>query len=229
MKINVVYALTANYYHKLLPSLRSLAEHHPDARVFVVAETDELPFESPLKLEVINVSGQTTFPPTGPNYHNMFTYINLLKCCYASLLPVNKVIHLDVDTIVCDSLEEMWKTNVTGKWLAAADEVHGRYKVFGPHYYNAGVMLLNLAQIRKDKIEPEMIQYLNTVKQPWAEQDAWNKFGIERDMIVPLPARFNENRMTEISADPAIVHYCSIHDWYENPRIPRAEYLAKYK
>ena len=227
-KMNIVYAMTRNVYHKILPSLRSLAEHEPKAKVFILSEDGELPFDTPLPVTVINVSGQKQFPSGGPNYHNRFTYINLLKVCYPSILKVAKVIHLDIDTIILDSLEPLWDTDIKGKWFAAVQEYHGSYKPFGSEYYNMGVALLNLTQLRKDKAEPLMVEYLNTVSQPWADQDAWNKYGIEQDKIAELDLRYNENCMTGETNNPAIVHYCAVADWYENEQLYRREYLDRY-
>lgn len=220
--MNIVYALTKNVYHKILPSVRSLMEHNPKARVYILCEGD-FPYDIPAT--VIDVSGQEFFRPGSVNYGNMFTYINLLKVVYPTLLPkLNKVIHLDIDTIICDSLEGLWQTDVKGKHFAAVPEYKGRYKPFGDTYYNMGVALINLQQMRKDGVEEEMARYLNTVPQPWADQDAWNKYG----KGVPINVRWNENVMTGYTDNPAIVHYCSIGDWYENKNIGRREYLDRY-
>lgn len=224
--MNIVYAMTRNVYQKILPSMRSLAEHHPDAKVYVLAEDNELPFETPIKATVINMTGQEYFPESGPNYRNMFSYINLLKVCYPLILNVKKVIHLDIDTIVCGSLDGLWKTDVKGKWAAAVQEYEGTYRPFGDIYYNMGVALINLAQMKKDNASEEMAEYLNTVKQPWADQDAWNR---HLDKITPLDVRYNESVKTGKTDDPAIVHFCSIGDWYENPNTDRYGYLARYK
>lgn len=227
--MNVVYALTRNYYEKLIPSITSLHDFNPEARVFIVCEDDEFPLELPFDAEIVNVSDQTWFPKSGVNYNNGFTYINLLKVCYSSLFKVNKIIHLDVDTIMNDCLDQLWRTDIRNKWFAAVPETLGWYKPFGDKYYNMGVALINLQQMRKDKIEPVLVEYLNTVKQPWADQDAWNKFGIENDMIVDLPIKFNENMMTGFTDHPTIVHYCAISDWFENHNVSRHEYLDKYR
>ena len=224
--MNIVYALTSNYIYKAIPSMTSLIEHNPKAKIYLLTEQDEV--DLPFDVTVINVSKQYTFLPSSPNYHNQFTYINLLKVCYASILPCNKVIHLDADTIICDSLEDLWKTDVKGKWFAACPEYTGQYKPFGDLYYNMGVAVINLSQIRKDGIEDAMVEYLNTIPQPWADQDAWNKYALEQDKAVPIDIRFNESHMTGFTDEPAIVHYCGMRDWYENPFIPRREYLNKY-
>ena len=230
--MNIVYAITRNYYHKILPSLRSLAEHEPKAKVYILAEDDTLPFDTPQKVTVINISDQHQFDH-GVNIGNRFGgYINLLKVYYPSLLPkLNKVIHLDVDTIICDSLKDLWNINVTGKWIAAVPEyqaVHSQLRLYGNIYYNAGVMLINLAQMRKDNIMDTMAKFLNEVPQPFADQDAWNKYGIEQDKVAVAPVRFNECISCGYTSDPAIVHYCAIADWYESRNMFRRNYLEKY-
>lgn len=230
--MNIVYAITRNYYHKILPSLRSLAEHEPKAKVYILAEDDRLPFDTPQKVTVINISDQHQFDHS-VNIGNRFGgAINLLKVYYPKLLPkLSKVIHLDVDTIICDSLEELWNIDVTGKWIAAVPEYtayHSQLRLYGNIYYNAGVMLINLAQMRKDKISDTMAKFLIEVPQPFADQDAWNKYGIEQDKVVIAPVRFNECISCGHTDNPAIVHYCAYSDWYENRNLPRREYLNRY-
>lgn len=228
--MNIVYAMTRHVYPWILPSITSLAETNPKARVFILAEDDALPFDLPIKAEIINVYGQKWFPPDGVNYNNRFKYINLLKVCYPAILPVNKVIHLDIDTIICDSLEPLWKMPLTGKWFGAVpEEKQNWYKPFGDKYYNMGVALINLQQMRKDNIVGDMAAYLNTVPQPFADQNAWNKFAIEQDKVVAVDVRFNESNPTGNTDNPAIVHYCGIGDWWTKEDMYRVEYLNKYR
>ena len=228
--MNIVYAMTHHVYKKILPSLRSLKDTNPDANVYILAENDELPFELPMPAKIINVSGQQWFPMTGVNYWNPYKYINLLKVRYPTLLPeLDKVIHLDIDTIITDSLEGMWETDVTDMWFAAVPEYTGTYRPFGDVYYNMGIALINLEQMRKDNIESAMTAYLNEIPQPWADQDAWNVYGLKNHKIVTLDLRYNENMVTGYTENPAIVHYCAISDWYERQDMFRVEYLNRYK
>lgn len=227
--MNIVYALTHHVYKWILPSLQSLAETNPDARVFILAEDDEFPYKLPMKTEIINVTGQTYFPENGVNYNNDFKYINLLKVRYPSLLPVDKVIHLDIDTIICDSLKGMWETDLDGKWFGAVEETQKWYRPYGNVYYNMGVAVINLEQMRKDGIEERMQWFLNNVPQRFADQDAWNEYGIKQDKAVALDVRWNECSATGRTGNPAIVHYCGIKDWYTNGSMRRVEYLNQYR
>lgn len=228
--MNIVYALTKNVYEWVVPSIKSLAEHNPKARVFMLAEDDEFPYELPIDVEMVNVSDQTYFPDIATHRKDDFGgYINHLKIWYSKFLPVNKVIHLDIDTIICDKLDGLWKTDVSEKWFAAVPESQKWYNPFGDKYYNTGVVLFNLAQIRKDKPQQDMTDYLLNTDQPYADQNAWNKFGYEQNKIAELELRYNESRVTGTTDNPAIVHFCSIPDWWKNKKMERREYLDAYR
>lgn len=233
--MNVVYSVTADYIPKIFPSLLSLVVHEPNVHVYLVTEKDAVELPSKIKrlmtygLTVINISDQTDFPKHSVNYDNAFTYINLLKVCYASILPVDKVIHLDADTIINGRLFPLWETDLTGKWFAACPEYRGRYKPFGETYYNMGVAVINLAQMRADQIEKKLVDYLNSFRQPFADQDAWNYYALKENKAVPFPIRFNENFATGYTDDPAIIHFCGSVNWWTSEVMFRKEYLDKYK
>lgn len=222
--MNIVYILTRNFCELALPSMRSVLDHNPKAKIYLLTEGQ---VDLGIPMTVIDISGQTYFTRENCiNFRNNFGGpINLLKVCYPELLKVNKVIHLDADTIVCDSLEPVWKTDLSGKWVGMVQEYQGQYRPFGPVYYNAGVMILNLAQMRKDKTVPEMVEYLRSVRQPFADQDAFNR---NLDKVVPLDLRYNENFATGETDNPAIVHFCGYQNWYHDTRIPRHKYLEQY-
>lgn len=229
-RVNIVYAMTRNIYAWILPSLRSLAEHNPDAQVYILCEDNALPFDLPVKAEIINVTDQTFFPPIGEHRAEAFGgFINHLKVCYSSFLPVDKVIHLDVDTIICDSLEALWNVDVSGKWFAAVPEIQKWYRPFGRYYFNMGVALINLKQMREDGAESLMTEYLLTTDQPFADQNAWNRFGSELDKAALLDVRYNESMVTGNTNNPAIVHFCAVPDWWTNQSMVRVDYLNKYR
>lgn len=228
--MNIVYALTRNVYEWLLPSLRSLAEHNPDANVYILAEDDALPFDLPIRAEVINISDQDYFPEIGAHRTEAFGgYINHLKVCYPLILPIDKVIHIDIDTIICDDLTDLWKVDVSGKWFASVPECQTWYRPYGAVYYNMGVSLINLEQMRADGAPEMLTTYLLTESRPFADQDAWNRFGSDLHKAARLPLRFNESNVTGKTTDPAIIHFCSIPDWWTNKTMDRYKYLERYK
>lgn len=98
---------------------------------------------------------------------NISTFGRLFE---ASLLPpsVEKVLHIDCDTMITGSLEPLWETDMTGKIVAGALECIGdNYKKeLGLSqkdiYINAGNILLNLQKIREVQAEKRFIDYIKT-------------------------------------------------------------------
>ena len=143
--------------------------------------------------------------------------------CYTE----QRAIQLDVDTIVCDDLEPIWEIDLEGKWIAWAPEIFGQWRPFGPDYYNFGVAVLNLEQLRRDRAAFYMIRALNCGKVPFLDQDIMNMFAVP-EKSVAMPSRYNESFCCGQSENPAIVHYAGYPDWMTNPETPRREYLERY-
>ena len=225
--MNVAYYLTRNLYPYLLPSVMSLLDHNPKAKVYIFCEDDKLPYDVPKNCKVINVSNQEYIKRSSPNWNNWFSWMTVIRVCMSKFLPkVNKVLSIDIDTIVNDDLSEMYDMDMGENYFAMANESKGTYKPYGDKYFNAGVCLMNLKQIRKDHADDAMIELLNTRKLNYIDQDAMNIIG--KGKIIDLPPRYNENRATENSDNPAIVHYVAIREHWK-PGIPRAEFYQKYK
>jgi len=96
---------------------------------------------------------------------NISTYGRLF---HGSMLPenVDKVIHIDCDTIITSSLEDLWNTDITDKVVAGARDCIGdSYKTElglskDSIYMNVGVLVLNLKKIRQEKIEDRFIKFI---------------------------------------------------------------------
>lgn len=227
--MNVVYAATRNLYPYLRTTIRSLFEYNDPETVYLMIEDDAFPYALPDVCKAVNVSGQTWIDKAGPNAKSIFTYMAMCRACYTKIFPdEDKLIQLDVDTIVCDSIQPLWDIDLTGKWLAACQEYKGRYKPWGEKYYNVGVSVHNLAQMREDGITDIIVNECNQVRMWCTEQDAFNKWGLENDKFVDIPVRFNECFATGETDNPAIVHYAGVPDWYNNPKLHRREYLERW-
>ena len=225
--MRICYFLTRNLYPYLLPTVMSLLDHNQPEQIYIFCEDDTFPYELPDVCKVINVSDQTIYSADGPNFRSKFSYICLLRVCLASLIPdADRVIQLDLDTIICDDLTPIWEMDMGDNWIAMADERYGCYRPYGDRYYNAGVAVLNLGKIREDKVEPQLIHLLSTTQLPYIDQDAWNIIGAGH--IADLPQRYNEFTGTEESTRPAIVHYAGVSRWW-NYGIHRGSYYEKYR
>lgn len=212
----------------MVTAAKSLIANSSVDKVYFLVEDDTFPYELPEIIETMNVSGQRFFTKGGANFQTSFTYMSLLRVCYTKLFPdLDKVLQLDVDTVVVDNIDSLWNVDLTGKWFAACLEYLSTYKPYGKTYYNIGVAMFNLDQIRKDEADERLIDFLNTVKVPYIDQDAWNRYGIGKS--VALETRFNESFVTGYSEEPAIVHFAGIKNWQNSTRASRREYLKKYR
>ena len=167
-KIELLFTLDEGYLAPLKVALLSIYDNHPrqSLRIWLVHERistesiaslqtfcDYLGFE----LQVIKVDGSNwASAPTVARYPKEM-YFRLVA---GEILPkeVTKVLYLDPDILVINSLSDLWKLELEQHLLAAATHT-GLLDVATPinkvrldldhEYYNSGVMLLNLTQARQ--------------------------------------------------------------------------------
>ena len=240
-----VYSGTRNLYPHMETAAKSLIANSPVERVWLLIEDDEFPYEMPDMVEAIDVSGQQWFGAGSANIKTQFSYMSLLRVCYTKLLPdAEKVLQLDVDTVVVDDISELWSIDMGSAWLAAVREPPRYvgegdkrqridYKPWGEDYFNIGVAMFNLRQIAEDGQDDWLIHVLNTERLNWIDQDAWNKYHKRR--YVDLPTRYNESMVTGYTDRPAVIHFAGYGNaWIDgsDPKhreIPRLEHLRKYR
>ena len=225
----VVYTGTRNLYEHMVTAAKSLMVNSPVDKVYLLIEDDAFPFPMPECVEVINLNDHMLFTRSSPNWQTQFSPYCLMRAATAKLLPkeLDRVLQLDVDTIVEDSLDELWEMDLTGKYFAAVPEYLGTFKPYGPVYFNCGVMMLNLGEIRASGIDDKLIEMLETEWVPYIDQDAWNKLGADKAAVMPV--RFNESFCCGYTNNPAIIHYAGHRDWMMNRNVPLYSYLQKYR
>lgn len=231
MDKQAVYSGTRNLYEAMEISARSLVANSGVDKIYFLIEDDEFPRRLPEFIKCINVSRQPWFPENGPNMRSQFTYMAMLRVCYPEILPdVDRVLQLDCDTVCVDDIDPLFGWDLGDTYLAMVEEEFGFYykrpKPFGPKYYNAGVLLLDLDGIRKTKIMRTMVRWLNTTKTLYIDQDAMNWMA---GPVTSLPTRWNESMATGYTESPAIVHYAGYKAWDGNHGCPRQEYWHRYK
>lgn len=232
--MKVVYSASRNLYPYVYPSIISLLEHNDVDKVYMFIEDDRFPKHLPTlpsECVLINVADQRWFDKTGPNFRTKFTYLSLMRVMYAKIFKnLDKIIQLDVDTVVIDSLKPIWDTDISDAYFAAVPEHLTKYKPknfdLKGKYYNIGVAVFNLDKIRADKVDDDIIEDLNNEEFKYIDQDVWNKYGSET--AVELPVRYNETFVTGYTKDPAVVHFAGTKHWYGNDEMKRHEYFDKY-
>lgn len=117
------------------------------------------------------------------------------------LLPeVDRVLYLDVDTLVLDSLGPLWETDLGENYLGAVTNVLEQHRIKHPvrlgladptQYFNSGVLLMNLGAMRRDGCAETLHRFAieHADKLLWPDQDALNLILGERRL--PLHPRWN--------------------------------------
>lgn len=188
----------------LSAAAKSLLSHTPVDRVYFLTEDDAFPDKLPSFFTVINVSGQKYFPQNGPNIHNYYTYMTTMRAALSKVLPnEDRVLLLDPDTIVEDDITPIWATDLSYAYFAAVQETRNNDHM--PPYYNAGVMLMNLAKLREDGMDDRIIAEINARWYKHLEQDVLNFMC--KPFIVSLPAEYNASFVSDPVTHPLITHY----------------------
>jgi lipopolysaccharide biosynthesis glycosyltransferase len=145
---------------------------------------------------------------------------------------VDRILYLDADLLVIDSLAPLWELDLTGSWVGAVTNVFQHNHVHRPQalglagpevYFNAGVLLMNLAEMRRDGCTEALRSYAveNAPQLGWRDQDALNVvLGSRRlalhprwncmnsVLLFPQSADvFGAEAVREAREDPAIRHF----------------------
>lgn len=201
----VVYTGTRNVYADMAVACKSLLIHNGADRVIFLIEDDAFPGELPPIVETMNVSGQKFFPPDGPNYSSLWTYMAMMKAA-VPLILTGRVLLLDCDTIIHGSLDGLWSLPDAPIYMARETRVE--------EYYNAGVILMDCEAMREDA--PRIIDLINTQPMLLCDQDAINQVMAGR--ISALPPEYNASPWTlPPDALEIITHYAGERRWQWHP------------
>lgn len=126
--------------------------------------------------------------PNESAYCSPFTLIRL----FADLVPnmPDKILYLDTDILFNRDITLLWNIDVTGYEYAAARDHYGKFLI-NPNYINAGVLLFNLAEMKRTGILEKARQLIRTKRLVFADQSAIIRSTTKRKV---LPQKFNEQK-----------------------------------
>lgn len=202
-----VYSGTRNVYDKMYTALKSLIVNTQMDRVYLLIEDDEFMYPLPENVYIMNVSEQQFFIPGTPNYGNQWTYMSMMRCALATILPDEKrVLWLDIDTIVDEDISDLFEIDLNGYYYAGVLEPTKSKDIF--RYVNTGVLLCNLELLRAMDKEKELIAFLNVCKLTWADQEVVNLLCQGRIRLID--SIYNANNYTMACIRPKIIHYAAM-------------------
>ena len=125
-----------------------------------------------------------------PNTETGYTPYCFLRL-FADRLPLpDKLLYLDVDILFNRDITLLYDMDIEGYEYAAARDHYGKYLVYF-NYINAGVLLLNMKEIRRTGLFEKARELIKTKKLPFADQSAIFRSTTRKKM---LPQRFNDQK-----------------------------------
>lgn len=174
------------------------------------------------------------------DYFSMTTYFRLF---ISNLYPqYNKAIYIDCDMVLLTDIAELYKidigTNLVG---AVPDDIIQKNEEFQEYvekvvgmasyktYFNAGMLVMNLDELRKDKFQDKFLYLLSTVKYSVVQdQDYLNRICKGRVKLLPLGWNLMPTASDDMKEeDIKLIHYnYQYKPWhYDNTRY--GEYFWK--
>ena len=147
-----------------------------------------------------------------------------------SLLPdtVEKVIYMDCDSLIDDSLEDLWNTDMNGYDIAGVlDLISVENKLCvglreDDPYVNAGMLLINLAKWRNDHMEKQMIDFIlkHDGKVCYHDQGTINGVCLSKKI---LPPKYNAMTPFFVMKLTQLKHYHALKEYYSKEELKEAK------
>ena len=208
--INIAYMVDNNYVPYMITSMHSAIKNKNKESVYnfyIIAENFSSENiekikkikENNVNIEIIPARQKTL------DYSHLGRFASFKIAMQKIFIPdylgdVDKVLYLDADTLIQKDLNKIYSTNMGGAYIGATKD--GLMYQFPEHiteigldwrkfYFNSGVMLLNLKDMRKDAIIEKSITYFNTHYEVFGDQDILNV--VVNDKVIPISYRYNCN------------------------------------
>ena len=140
------------------------------------------------------------------NHFTPYAQLRLFADMLSEIPP--KIIYLDTDTVVNGDIKQLYNISVADYELACVDDLYNwlnpyRWKV--RHYFNSGVLLLNMKAIKRTRLFKNARELVANKKMISPDQDALN-FLVKRKLV--LPEKFNAK--DKYYKDIVVHHFCNV-------------------
>lgn len=207
MLINLLFAVDDKFVDRMLVTLYSIRQNSPTDNQYAVYVLQDQPFNNAATLkQKLQRLDMTYHPvivddklfanaPLSDRYPRSIYY--RLLASDLLLTDLDKVLYLDADILAINDLTPLYQTDLTDSLYAAAMHTDflnltGTFNQFRldtatPHYFNSGVLLINLKRARQvvdaDKIFAVIREHHDELLLP--DQDVLNKLYADDTQPVP--------------------------------------------
>ena len=203
--IPLAIAFTPNYFVPAATMLRSLLEASTGSFEVICLVTEEIPVRMQEKLlrlgqgrlsfRYIPLKGRLKGIYTDPRYTEAASFRLLLP----ELLPeYDSLVYIDCDVIVRQDIGTLYaQTRLEDKYLGVVFEAPienqaQRFRALGcdPRcYFNSGFLLMNLKQMRQEKVSEKLLEACKVPYLEFPDQDALNQ--VCQGRVLPLSPLYN--------------------------------------
>ena len=246
MLFDIAYTVSNEYTHCLAVSIASILKNSKEDESFnfyvLHADITEENKRKINKLKKIKDFNLEYIQMNNDDFKDMSEGISIVsnyRLKIASLKPkLSKILFLDADIIVLDSLKELYNTNLQDNYIAAVVDpgVNLQYEYtiddkekFPDRRFNTGVILANLNKWREDNVEEKIMAGMIWYSKKyfaWPDQNVMNM--VFKNAIIELPPQYNvcpilaqqgwyqeEGVWEKASSNPKIVHICGMPKYWE--------------
>ena len=208
--LNVLFSADDNYAQHLGAAIYSLLENNKSfqrIQIFVVDNN----IKSENKKRLLNLIGdfscaQISFIDFSKwkeklclNMQWQISISTYARLFISEIVPekIDRILYLDCDMIICDSLFMLWNIDLKGKVLAAVqdtigDAVKASVGVLPSQpYFNAGMLLIDLKEWRRQKIGEKSISFIEDKDGSVTHHDQGVLNGILKNNWLKLPLQYN--------------------------------------
>lgn len=253
--IPIFYAVDDNYAPYLAVSLASLVDHTSSTRNYhVIILCDNLNSDNQAQLKsfqatnveisFVSINDRLKQEITDKNNKlrsDYFTFTIYFRLFIAELFPtLDKALYLDADTIVLKDVADLFDTPLGNNLVGAVpdyfightpetiDYAEKAVGIDSQKYVNSGVLLMNLAEMRRSKFAEHFLQLLNQYhfKSLAPDQDYMN--AIAKNRIYYLNPSWNIQITTPQDVTPWLIHYNLFAKPWRYDDAPRQDYFWAY-
>lgn len=264
--IHIGFTISNNYSCHLATTMASILHNaKPDDNLhFYILNAGDISEENKRRIDILKSIKDFSLDYVKVNNSEFEKYVTgchistNYRLKIASFMPnLDKILFLDVDTIVCESLLPLWQEDITNYYMAAAinpcikaeiDYVKEDAHLLPEKPFNTGVTLINLKKWREDNIETKLLETINwysTRHQRVPDQNAMNI--VMKNKIKEIPQKYNacpilafvqkepwnyddKEMLKQAFEKPAILHYASAREFkvWDDSSLPYADFYWKY-
>ena len=237
--MNVVYTFDDGYSAITAVSLLSLLESNKkvsELNIFIVdcgiSDSNKNKFNSLTKnynRKIVFIDGKNMEGKIPIELDLLYwSFVCYVRLFFSELLPqLDRVLHIDCDTIIKDNLEEVYNKNLEGNLCAACYDCLPTAKyALGmkkqSKYYSNGLILFDLEAMRKNSIQEKFIECIieKEGKLPHLDQDVLNV--VLKNKIYTLDSRYNVMTQNVIFKEKSCEFFTDDEPYYSKKELKSA-------